>query len=273
MKSTNLEEAVTVWRPRHLLALTLAASSVILPLSSCTSAPTTPSNGSTSQHASDRVVAEGSDRLPSETAKDWVTYADHVVVVEPVSQRSLPPAAEEVERGEGVILRRLELGVRRVLWSSESAERPAPDEFTWTAYGWVFSDGNLDNRAVMTGDDEPRLESGHTYIMAIEWDADCDASADDWRGLGDDSTIPYDDAVIGQGELEGAIVEPSEAAASRATVVTPTDPGAPVPSMEDELQGRGAGALLERLRNATPDATPDFAWKSDPGPSERCAAN
>jgi hypothetical protein len=35
------------------------------------------------------MVAEGDDRLPSTTASDWVTYADHVVVATAASEHRL----------------------------------------------------------------------------------------------------------------------------------------------------------------------------------------
>ncbi|MFD5553323.1 hypothetical protein ACFWIA_05720 [Streptomyces sp. NPDC127068] len=197
------------------------------------------------------ITAHGKDRLPAATAADWVTYADHVVVVTPVAEREIAPGQEEIERGEGVIFRDVTLRVDRVLWSRPAPDLPAPPSFSWTAYGWQFTEGSLANRTEMAGDEEPRIESGHSYVMAVEWaEPHCtpgDAQAPgQWRGLGADSTIPFDNGVLGQGESAGTVVSPQP---QRAAVVDPSDPHR---TLEAQVAGQSAEHLTSVLNSAVP---------------------
>lgn len=114
------------------------------------------------------IAAAGADRYPSATALDWATYADHVVVATVEREALVEPSADEIERGEGLLLRNLSMSVTEVVWSSPLASTPAPAEFDWRALGWHFTTDPEYKRTAMTGDDEPRLEVGHTYIIAIE---------------------------------------------------------------------------------------------------------
>ncbi|WP_437012917.1 hypothetical protein [Streptomyces sp. enrichment culture] len=72
------------------------------------------------------ILAHGADRHPAQTATDWVTYADHVVEVTPVSEREIAPSQDEADRGEGLILRKVTLRVDKVLWSSDTAAKAPP---------------------------------------------------------------------------------------------------------------------------------------------------
>lgn len=204
----------------------------------------------------------GADRRPDTTASDWVTYADYVVVVTPVSDTELPPTAIEVERGEGLILRKLELRVDEVLWRRPGRVAAAPETFTWTAHGWQFSDNDPANRVEMAARDEPRVETGHSYVMAIvHTPARCspgDFSPAGWRGLGTDSIIPFDGGVLGQGEEEG---ETRSAAASRAKV----KPDEPNFSLEDRVVGTSKTNLRGLLERAKPTPAQQF------GPSPESA--
>ncbi|MGH3384356.1 MAG: hypothetical protein ACRDO1_07250 [Nocardioidaceae bacterium] len=201
------------------------------------------------------VIAHGSDRLPNQTASDWVTYADHVVVVTPRSEKPMRPSKEEVDRGEGLILREVTFSVDDVLWSRPGADQAAPDTFAWTAYGWQFTDGDLSKKVKMAGEGEPRIEGGHQYVMAIEWqEARCspgDVVPAQWRGLGADSTLPYDGNVIGQGEVEGKRQSVGQAREAANTA------GADA-SLEDAMAGRDAAALDKALRSAKPVAKQQF---------------
>ncbi|MEU6805291.1 hypothetical protein [Streptomyces neyagawaensis] len=200
------------------------------------------------------IVAHGSDRHPSQTAADWVTHADHVVAVTPVAEREISPTAEELEHGEGLILRDVTLRVDDVLWSSDSPAKPAPTSFAWVAHGWQFTGGDTAHRQEMTGEDQPRIELGHSYVMAIEWQPPVCAEGDDeipgqWRGLGSDSNIPFDGKVLGQGESEGSVTSAARALAAAKAEDDPEDPNH---SLEDQLTGKGAPDLTRALQNAEP---------------------
>jgi hypothetical protein len=189
--------------------------------------------------ADERIVfGNGDDRLPNQTGADWVTYADHVVAVTAISESEIAPSEAEVKRGEGLLLRDVTLKVDHVLWSRDNADQPAPQSFRWTAYGWQFKGGKTSNRVEMAAAGEPRIEEGHSYIMAIDWqDARCspgDVLPGQWRGLGADSTIPFDGGVIGEGETAG--LEQS-AEHARQDAKPPDDPNF---SLEDMMAGRDA---------------------------------
>ena len=148
-----------------------------------------------------------SDRLPSTTAEDWVTYADHVLVVTPTDEEEVPPAEDEVQRGEGLIGRQVSLTVDGVLWSRPDPDRPAPDTLSWQV-------GAGSSRvAPTTGgrslEAAPRGSSPcHTYVVAVSWeDARCSSGdprvSAQWRPLGGAAIVPADGGVIGVGEFEG----------------------------------------------------------------------
>jgi hypothetical protein len=200
------------------------------------------------------VLGHGDDRLPSATAADWVTYADYVVVVSATSERALPPARTETERGEGVIGRKVGLEVKKVLWSRKGAAQPAPRSWEYNASGWVFSDGKPEDPAPFALEDRPRIESGHQYVLAITWEAPRCSPGDApeparWMGLGGGSELPFDGAVIGQGENEGQAQTVTEARTEAAAAGS-------VAELKDELAGQGASGLVARLTAATPGERP-----------------
>ncbi|GAA3692062.1 hypothetical protein GCM10022224_067150 [Nonomuraea antimicrobica] len=196
------------------------------------------------------VMAHADDRLPSITAADWVTYADHVVVVNAVSEQRLPPAQIEIERGEGLIGRRVDLQVKEVLWSRDGAPHPAPQSWAYNASGFTFNDGDTSALSPVALEGRPRIEAGHQYILAIVWeDARCSEGDEPepgrWLGLGEGSELPYDGDVIGQGEHEGRL-QTVEGARTLAGAAGP-DVG-----IEEELVGQNAAALAATLKTATP---------------------
>ncbi|WP_335990666.1 hypothetical protein [Glycomyces sp. MUSA5-2] len=196
------------------------------------------------------LLAHGSDHLPSTTATDWVTYADHVVVVEAVSETAIMPDQEELDRGEGIIGRTVTLAVDEVLWSREGAAQAAPETWEFSALGWHFRDGDVDGAVEMGLDGFPRVEVGHRYVMAIRWEeAVCTAGGDSlpamWRGLGEGSEIPFDGGTLGNGESEGTV---QDAAAFATDQNAHVDVG-----VEEILVGEGADELVAALEDAKPD--------------------
>ncbi|MEV4015703.1 hypothetical protein AB0J35_34895 [Nonomuraea angiospora] len=196
------------------------------------------------------VMAEADDRLPSVTATDWVTYADHVVVVSAASEQRLQPTQTELERGEGLIGRAVDLRVNEVLWSREGAPKPAPDGWTYNAVGFAFNDGNVGEPVPMALHDRPRIEAGHDYIMAIVWEEARCSEGDEpepgkWWGLGEGSEVPYDGSVIGQGEQEGRV----QTVADARTLAAQAGPNA---GIEEEMVGNNAATLTARLKATAP---------------------
>jgi hypothetical protein len=200
--------------------------------------------------AEEVLLGQGSDLYPSTTAEDWVTYADHVVVVEAVSEATIAPTAEELERGEGVIGRTVSLSIEEVLWSRESAPVAAPSTWQYSALGWHFNEGDTTDAVEMALADFPRVEVGHQYVMAIRWEAatcsdDGDFTPAKWRGLGEGSAVPFDDGVLGNGESEGTVHD-AEAFAAAADVH-------PDQGVEEILAGQGADAIASALEEAKAD--------------------
>ncbi|MEW9550358.1 hypothetical protein [Nonomuraea sp. NPDC050783] len=229
------------------VAMATVAAAVVATLAGAGSATTTAGGGTRSSHG---VMAEGVDHLPSTTAADWVTYADHVIAVTATAEKIAPPAQSEIERGEGFLGRTVTLRVDSVLWSRGEAPRPAPQIFDYPAVGAVFTEGATDSPTPMALRNRPRLQTGHHYILAIEWepahctDGDTPEPAQ-WRGLGEGSELPYDDNTIGQGESEGAIQTADHA---RALAVQ----AGPAGGLKEQLAGTTADTLVSALKAAAP---------------------
>lgn len=196
-------------------------------------------------------LVEASDHLPSVTAQDWVTYADHVLVVTVDDEEALDPFADEVERGEGLIGREVSLSVDDVLWSGQHKSRPSPQELEWSTAGWRFK-GAPDDRTTVSGSDTSRFEVGHTYVVAVAWEQARCSPGDErqpagWRLLGSGAVVPYDEGTLGDGEFEGTtqrfsdLKQSEEAGSLRAQVLGETD-----------VQ------LVTALKRATPTAREKF---------------
>lgn len=91
-----------------------------------------------SQERSGAVTVTASSPFPAETAQDWATFADHLVVGEVVAEQPLTQSSEG--DGHGSQLRDVTLRVDEVLWSREEAP-PLPDQVTWETLGWNYVDG------------------------------------------------------------------------------------------------------------------------------------
>ncbi|BBH67708.1 hypothetical protein ACTI_43930 [Actinoplanes sp. OR16] len=154
-------------------------------------------------------LGEGRDRRGSLTAEDWATYADHVVVFTVANESRVSPSKKEIERGEGMVGRTVQVTVSKVLWSAPDAPQKAPRSLTMPAPGWVFNNNEDKAGEVKFGiSGAPRLEKGHSYIKAIEWTDDpcsSDPNVGTWEGLGAGGTLPYEQGVLGVGEFEGRV--------------------------------------------------------------------
>ncbi|MFJ6988658.1 MULTISPECIES: hypothetical protein [unclassified Streptomyces] len=259
MRRTEPGGGIRRHRVGRSLSVAVAAVALGSGLAACSAAPSAPSDSTDSV-----LMGHGAAHLPNTTASDWVTYADHVVVVSATAETEIAPTEEELARGEGVIGRTVDLKVEKVLWSRPDASRPAPAVWAYDAVGWQFSDGDTDNRLRMALAEQPRVEPGHWYVMALAWeDAVCSgevAEPGQWRGLGEGSEVPFDGGVLGRGELEGRTVTPAPA-----LVAEPGEDG----SLEREVAGQGADALVRALREAVPQS-PTFQARPQE-PRDTCA--
>ncbi len=198
----------------------------------------------------DVKLGMGEDRLPSTTAADWVTYADHVLVVTPTSERTIEPTDTASDTStSGLINREVTFQVNDVVWSNPEADHKAPSEMSWVAWGWSYSDGNTGDRTEFAVEGSPRLEVGHTYVVAVSWEEARCAEGDpvepaQWAPLGTGAVLPYDKGVIGQGEFEGTDQPLAEARSAAA------DSG--FPTLGQQLVGESSTEFAEELTTATP---------------------
>ncbi|GLF97171.1 hypothetical protein [Streptomyces yaizuensis] len=205
--------------------------------------------------ASGPIEVHGIDRLPSETAEEWVAYADHVVSVTATSATEVPATPEEIARGEGVIGRNVNLSVNNVLWSRTGVAQPAPTSWQYSAAGWQFKNGDLVNRREMAIHGQPRVEPGHTYIMAIAWQAaqcgEDGTTPAGWIGLGGGSEVAFEGGIIGNGENEGTVTpaQPVTGAAAKALPIVPPIQERP---LKDFMKGKSSTALVTVLNSVTP---------------------
>ncbi|MGW5875728.1 hypothetical protein ACWFMI_04115 [Nocardiopsis terrae] len=200
------------------------------------------------------TAAHASYRRPSLTAQDWVTFADHVIQVRAVSEEEVPPEPIEIERGEGLIGRVVTLDVEQVLWSADDAPRPAPKTYDYPAWGYTFT-GGVENRRIMGVQDQPRVEVGHSYVIAIDWEEARCSPGDEpqpamWMGLGDRSVVPVDNGVIGNGEKGGRVQTAKERMNS---VHRSVDDEV---SFEGQMTGKNLDAMARELNATRPDPQP-----------------
>ncbi|MGL5827510.1 MAG: hypothetical protein ACRCYU_22300 [Nocardioides sp.] len=186
-------------------------------------------------------LGSGDDRLPNLTASEVVTFADHMVVAEVVSEKALPVPQEDIERGEGLILRDVTFRVVNTVWSNAESIRAMPDAFNWTAIGWSFKD-SVDNRTLGGYEGSPRFEKGRTYILALDWAQENCSEPGRWSSLGGSFNMPYEEGVIGVGELEGRSISKDRVLEER-----------PTQGIRAEAWGKDLAALKDALERAKSD--------------------
>ncbi len=203
-----------------------------------------------------RARLEG--HLPDQSARDWVTYADHVVSATVVAETALDKKRAGGDRWQS---RRVTLAVDDVLWSADRPRAGLPAQFDVDGWGWR-SDGS-GGRARQAGEGVPRLEPGHAYVLALAWEeARCSAgdpmSPAQWSALGHDSVVPFDQGVVGTGESAGQV----QTALRTRPASGPDDPNF---TFEDEMHGRGSEDLRRALRDTAPGVPEQFSRPSPCG--------
>lgn len=201
------------------------------------------------------VDAATSDRYPNATADDWVTYADHVLAVTPVAERAPAPADNDEDGGGGLIDRDVTLRVDRVLWSRPDPDRPAPATLDWKAWGWRY-EADPGDRTAIVGAGSPRIELGHSYLLAVAWEPARCSPGDPvqpagWTGLGSASTVPFDHGIVGEGEFEGRVRNAAEAKAD-------ADPSSPNFTFAQRMIGADGDQVAQALATARPGPPQQF---------------
>ncbi|MFJ5276116.1 hypothetical protein [Streptomyces parvulus] len=146
-----------------------------------------------------------SDSHPSRTAEDWVTNADHVVVATPTAEqdtnrRTFAKGAVQYRTDRAVTFR-----TDKVLWSSPRPRQRIGQGFDMVGAGWnVYRDSG--ERTKRTTAAAPRLESGHTYLLALRW------VSGRWVVLGEGAAVPFDHQTVGEGEWCGRTLSKDDVA-------------------------------------------------------------
>ncbi|GGL70570.1 hypothetical protein GCM10010129_12610 [Streptomyces fumigatiscleroticus] len=186
----------------------------------------------------DTVVGCGlvSDTYPSQTAADWTGNADHVVVATPTAEQE----TNRHDYTEGTLKYRVDRKVTfrtdRVLWSAGQPRHSLGKEFGMVAEGWnVYASGT---RVKRTAPEASRLETGHTYLLALRW------TDGQWAVLGEGAAVPFDDRVAGQGEWCGRVLSKEDVAAGERFSREDDH------SLEKAVFGLGEQAVTEELRKA-----------------------
>lgn len=180
------------------------------------------------------------NRYPSETAKDWVRYADVVVVGRAVEERE--SGREELEAGtyRYELERTVQLEVQDKPFTSTTRSHPTVGStLDYIGLGWnvLRSDGRT-RIPELTGD-APRVVPGHTYVLALRWEDKR------WVSLGEGAVVPFDGQAVGNGEWCGQVVDTDGFAQGERTGRKSDH------SLEKTLLGQGLTALRGALDDAS----------------------
>ncbi|MFB7595386.1 hypothetical protein [Streptomyces sp. NPDC056160] len=174
---------------------------------------------------------------PDQTARDWVTQADHVVVASPVHQEDT--GRRDYTKGpvRYDLDRKVTFRADRLLWSTGRPRQSLGRSFDMVAPGWRVL-RQSDTRIKRTAGDAPRLETGHTYLLALRW------SGDGWVVLGEGASVPFDEHTAGRGEWCGRVLSKDDVA--RGELFSRSDDH----SLEKALLGQDEQAVVRALARA-----------------------
>jgi hypothetical protein len=142
------------------VAATLAALAVVAILGRGDDEGAPPGSGSQGPV----MLGEAVDLLPSETLRDWVSFADDLAVVSVAAERELPPPPGADPRlDEDYIGREVTLQVERTLWHRPGGPSVG-DDFDMVVWGWTERSGTRRPFAVLGG---ARMEVGRRYLLPV----------------------------------------------------------------------------------------------------------
>ncbi|MFE2063083.1 hypothetical protein ACFXDH_11845 [Streptomyces sp. NPDC059467] len=145
------------------------------------------------------------DAYPSQTAEDWVSYADHVVVASPTGERETNRRTYKKGSVAYAMDRLVSFRTDSRLWSRTAPRHALDSGFDMVAPGWqVYRSSGT--RVAQMATDAPRLEVGHTYLLALRW------QESGWVVLGEGGAVPFDDHTGDQGEWCGRVLSKEDVA-------------------------------------------------------------
>lgn len=175
---------------------------------------------------------------PSETARDWVAYADVVVVGDALSERESGRRELALGAYRYDVQRTVTLRVESVPCASKERSHPsAGARLDYLAPGWKITRAGGHRVDVLTGD-APRVMPGHTYVLALR------RRDGRWVALGEGGVVPFDGHVVGRGEWCGQVVD-TDGFAHGERLARHDDH-----SLEKALLGQGDQALTRALEDA-----------------------
>lgn len=180
------------------------------------------------------IVQSGAEVVPTESLQDLVTYGDVAVVFEVTSEATIPPGEDEVRRGEGTITRQVRARqIGEPLWVRPTRDKTAPGptkEWTISDGGWIFHDGNVDNKVRLEVGGRLPLVVGQRYLAVRTYSSFGGETESEWFSL---RYIPLKDGriVIDKSRLDG-----------------------PADADFDTLQGRSTSDFTQTLIQTDPDS-------------------
>lgn len=233
------------------------AAAILVLFSACAPADTEPGV----------VTAEGAEAVPSRTATDWVTYGDHLVVIDVKSEERLEATKEEVERGEGFIGREVTVELGDPLWTRPTYQELSelPTRLAIANGGWVFH-GKEEQRWEV--ENQVRLTPGSQYLAMLTYGDTSIAGGDgsdgpSWFTL-DVVPLTTDDTVADTGAdpasypMRRSLVGLTSKEVAATLKATKPDPAAQDYMDEDPVQ---------RYQDVARDA--DATNPPEPGPGEK----
>lgn len=167
-------------------------------LTACTS-PVESSNRLTAHDGSGgdgkAVSAEASDALPSDTLRDWVTYAEFLVDAEATGETRIEPSSSEKAAGQSIATRQIRLVVKSVLWTS-GREKSAPAAMSFPVGGWLLEPGKEERQLALLN--TVRFEPGQRYLVPIMRDPQLYPS---WAPISARASAAFNEGVVGRGEV------------------------------------------------------------------------
>lgn len=177
------------------------------------------------------------DLYPSQTAKDWVSYADHVVVASPTAERETNRRTYAKGTVAYATDRLVSFRTDSRLWSHSSPRHTLGASFDMVAPGWeVYRSSGT--RVAEMATDAPRLQVGHTYLLALRW------HEGGWAVLGEGGAVPFDDHTGDQGEWCGRVLSKEDVAEGERFSRRADH------SLEKALLGQGEQAARDALNRA-----------------------
>ncbi|MFF5187534.1 hypothetical protein ACFY30_27855 [Streptomyces sp. NPDC000345] len=179
------------------------------------------------------------DRHPSASARDWVRYADVVVVGRAVRERESGREELSVGAYRYALERTVQLDVRATPFRSRTRSHPAVGSAVdYIAPGWKVLRSDGTTRVPQLTGDAPRVVPGHTYVLALRWEQER------WVALGEGAVVPFDGQTVGRGEWCGQILDTDGFAQGERTGREDDH------SLEKTLLGQGLPALERALAAA-----------------------